>query len=222
MPIRVLVVDDHPVIHEALGTVFQTAPDIESCGYAGTAERAIDLIEEMKPDVAVVDIWLKDIHGLGLVSRIQEEYPGVKVVIFSMCRESAYAERAIRAGALGYVVKTESTTTVLDAIRAAKEGRVYLSERIAARILSRVVRKTPRTGIDTLTDQEMIVFQMLGQSLTVDEIAERLGVSPKTVMAYRRRAKEKLGLQTIGSLVQHAYMWTQGWGVGRVKDQSLN
>lgn len=211
MPIRVVVVDDHPVILEAVNFVIQASDDIHCCGQAGSAETALEVIGETEPDVAVVDISLKDSHGLALIGQIHASYPDIQVVVFSMHRESAYAERAIRAGALGYVMKTEPTERILEAIRRVFDGDVFLSERIASHVLSRVVMNGKRTGVDAFTDQEMVVFQMLGQLFTVDEIADRLDLSPKTVMAYRRQAKEKLGLDTLDSLVHHACRWALGW-----------
>jgi DNA-binding NarL/FixJ family response regulator len=213
MPIRVVGIDDHPVILEALHLVIEAAADIEWCGHAVDTEGALELIKNTHPDIAVVDISLTDSHGLALIGQIHAAFPEIKVVVFSMHRESAYAERAIRAGALGYVMKSEPTWKVLEGIRRVSNGDVYLSERIASHVLSRVVMDGQRTGVDAFTDQEMVVFQMLGQLFTVKEIAERLDLSPKTVMAYRRQAKEKLGLDTLDSLVHHACRWALGWSL---------
>jgi DNA-binding NarL/FixJ family response regulator len=212
-PIRVVVIDDHPVICEALSAALDQEEDMECCGTAGRAGDAIALVEQCKPDVAVVDISLGDAHGLTLVQEIRSTFPNVQVVIYSMSHEAAYAERAIRAGALGYVAKGESSRSVVEAIRTVFTGRVYLNKSVASRMLNKVVKRNgthSRAGIDRLTDQELAVFQMLGQAHSVPEIAERLGVSQKTVVAYRRRAKEKLGLDSVGKLVQQAFQWTQG------------
>jgi len=224
MPIRVVVIDDHPVILEALNVVIDATADIQWCGQAVTADGALELMEKAAPDIAVVDISLRDSHGLALIGQIHAEYPEIQVVVFSMHRESAYAERAIRAGALGYVMKTEPTCRVLEAIRRVADGDVYLSERVASHVLSRVVMNGKRTGVDAFSDQEMVVFQMLGQLFTIKEIADRLDLSPKTVMAYRRQAKEKLGLDTLDSLIHHACRWALGWSMtdANASKQALN
>ena len=212
--IRVLIVDDHPAIREALADTLSTKMDMEFAGEAASAGEALSLIEKVKPDVAVVDISLKDAHGLDLVQNIRIQFPDVQVIVFSMYDESAYAERAIRAGALGYVMKNAPTQSVVEALRCAIRGEVYLSRQMASRILTKVVRgrstQTLRFSVDDLTDREMAVFQMLGQGHGVDEIADRLSLSRKTVETYRRRAKEKLGFDSVSELLQHAIHWTSG------------
>jgi DNA-binding NarL/FixJ family response regulator len=186
---------------------------MELCGQAGSADEAFDLVQEAQPDVAVIDISLQDAHGLDLVQNLRAQYPDLQVVIFSMYDESVYAERALRAGASGYVMKSESTQNVAEAIRTVAQGDVYLSRRMASRILSKVAmgRSTgPGFAIDELTDREMAVFQMLGQGHGVQEIADRLNLSRKTVETYRRRAKEKLGFESVSELLQYAIQWTYG------------
>ncbi len=211
--LRIFVVDDHPAISEALRDVVENRLDMSYVGSSRTAADAIKKVEELQPDIAVVDISLEDSHGLNLVQDIRSTAPNTQVVVFSMYDEVAYAERAIRAGALGYVMKSESTDRVMEAIRSAAKGEVYLSHRMASRILSKVVRgkgKQPRFAVDDLTDREMSVFQMLGQGLSVQDITDRLGLSRKTVETYRRRAKEKLGLDSVSALLQYAIQWNQG------------
>jgi DNA-binding NarL/FixJ family response regulator len=211
--IRVLVVDDHPAIREALGNMLQSKTDLALVGEAASAGEAMKVIEKAKPDVAVVDIALEDVHGLDLVQNIRTQYPDVQIVVFSMYDELAYAERAIRAGAFGYVMKSESTARVLEAIRSVARGEIYLSRRMASRILSKVVKgREHKLGfaMDELTDREMAVFQMLGQGYSMHDITERLHLSRKTVETYRRRAKEKLGFETVAELLQYAVQWTYG------------
>lgn len=212
--IRVIIVDDHPAIRDALADTLSSKMDMEFAGEASSADEALTVIEKIKPDVAVVDISLKDAHGLDLVQNIRIQHPDVNVVVFSMYDESAYAERAIRAGALGYVMKNAPTQSVVDSIRCAMQGEVYLSRRMASRILTKVVRgrgsQTFRFSVDDLTDREMAVFQMLGQGHGIDDIADRLSLSRKTVETYRRRAKEKLGFDSVSELLQHAIHWTSG------------
>jgi DNA-binding NarL/FixJ family response regulator len=215
--IRVVVIDDHPPIREALSHTIMRLHDLVYAGEAESAEFALDLIAESAADVAVVDVSLGEGHGLNLVSEIRARFPNVQVVVFSMYDETAYAERAIRAGALAYVMKTAATDSVVEAIRQAASGRVYLSRRMASRILTRAVKGKVRSigqfGIDDLTDRELSVFQMLGEGKSVEEIATTLDLSRKTVEAYRRGAKEKLGLDSIADLLRHAVIWASDRGM---------
>ena len=218
-PIRVLVVDDHPAVRDAIADAVADQPDMELVGLAGSADEAFDLLRAARPDVAVVDISLGDAHGLDLVQNLRAELPALEVVVFSMYDEAVYAERALRAGARGYVRKSEPTAAVTEAIRAAAAGEIYLARRAASRILSKVAfggRGEPAgegsgergPGLEELTDREMAVFQLLGQGRPPDEIADRLNLSRKTVETYRRRAKEKLGLDSVTELLQFAIQWT--------------
>ncbi len=215
--IRVLVVDDHPAIREALSDTIKNKIDMELCGEASASDEAFRLVEKLKPDVAVVDISLDDAHGLDLVQNIRAQFPDTQVVVFSMYDENVYAERAIRAGASGYLMKSESTQSVIDAIRDVDQGEVHLSRRMASHILNKVAlgrTSGPRFAIDELTDREMAVFQMLGEGYTVDEIKDRLNLSRKTVETYRRRAKEKFGFDSVAELLQYAVQWTYGQARG--------
>lgn len=213
---RVVVVDDHPAIVEALSDVIKTKMGFDLCGSAQNADEAFRLLVETEPDVAVVDIALGDAHGLDLVQNLRAQQPDLQVVIYSMYDESIYAERAIRAGATGYVMKSEPTQVVVEAIRSVARGEVYLSGRMASRMLSKLARGTtsgPGYAIDALTDREVAVFQLLGQGRGVQDIADQLHLSRKTVETYRRRAKEKLGFDSVAQLLQYAVQWTYGQGV---------
>ena len=213
--IRVVVVDDHPAIREAIADTIRAQPGMELCGLAGSASEAFTLTREVQPDVAVIDISLGDAHGLDLVQNLRAQHPHLEVVVFSMYDEEVYAERAIRAGARGYVMKSEPTQSVAEAIRAAAQGEIYLNRRAASRILQKVAgggrgrAEETAPGLEELTDREMAVFQMLGQGRPTEEIAERLNLSRKTVETYRRRAKEKLGFETVTELLQFAIRWEQ-------------
>jgi DNA-binding NarL/FixJ family response regulator len=211
--VRVVIVDDHPAIRDALGSTINSKMDLELCAQASSADEAFRHIEKLQPDVAVIDISLEDAHGLDLVQNVRTQFPKVQVVVFSMYDENVYAERAIRAGASAYLMKSESTQSVVDAIRSVARGEVYLSRTMASRILSKVATRRssgPNFAIDELTDREMAVFQMLGEGYSVEEITERLHLSRKTVETYRRRAKEKLGFETVAELLQYAVQWTYG------------
>lgn len=213
--IRVFLVDDHPAIREAVRETVEGTIDMEICGEAESSDQAFRQIEEQQPDVAIVDISLNDAHGLDLVQNVRAQHPEVRTVVFSMYDENIYAERAIRAGASGYLMKSEPTKSIVEAIRSVNEGEVYLSRRMASRILNKVAlgrTSEPSFAIDELTDREMAVFQMLGEGYSVQEIQDRLSLSRKTVETYRRRAKEKLGFETVSELLQYAVQWTYSQG----------
>lgn len=213
--LRVLLIDDHPVIRDALTDIIESEEDLEVCGEAASSEDALQQIDQTSPHVAIVDISLTDAHGLDLVERMRSQYPEVQTVIFSMFNENIYAERAIRAGATGYLMKSEPMEKIVDAIRSVARGEIYLSHRLSTQILSKVVQKEPSDpsiAVNELTDRELAVFQMLGQGNSIQEIAGRLSLGRKTIEAYRRRAKDKLGFDTINALLQYAVQWTYGQG----------
>ncbi|PQJ36491.1 DNA-binding response regulator [Salinibacter sp. 10B] len=210
---QVFIVDDHPAIREALTASINSKIDMRVVGESGTAKKALRQMGRHEPDVVVVDISLEDAHGLDLVEEIRSRFPDIRVVVFSMYDESVYAERAIRAGASGYVMKSEPTERVVSAIQAVGEGDVYLSQRMSSRILSKVIRQQDyafSSATEQLTDREMTVFQKLGKGESVRDIADELDLSRKTVETYRRRAKEKLGFDTVDELLQYAVQWTYG------------
>ncbi|HET6568596.1 MAG TPA: response regulator transcription factor [Rhodothermales bacterium] len=201
--IRVVVIDDHPAVCQALQVALTHQPDMCFCGYSVTAAEAHQLIESSRPDVAVVDLSLSDAYGLSLIPAIRQSSPGTQVVVFSMGKESAFAERAIRVGALGYVSKTESSAVVIDAIRAAYNGRTHLSPSLALKFISRAIKGSldERAGLDALTDQELAIVHLLGVGRAVHHVAQLMGINRKTVVSYQRRAMEKLGCTTTGDLL---------------------
>ena len=210
-PTRVLVVDDHPAIRDALAAVIGSCHDLIVCAEARTAEEAFKAVEREHPDVAVVDVSLPDAHGLDLVPNLLARHRELRVVMYSVYDELVYAERAIRAGALGYVMKREPTRVVLEAIRYAARDEVYLSRGMASRIVTKAAlrRSTrPSSLTDLLTDREVAVIQLLGEGRSVEDIAERLHLSRKTVETHRRHAKEKLNLDTVPELLMYAIRWT--------------
>lgn len=222
--IRVFLVDDHPAIREAIADRIESTLDLEVVGEAGDAGAAFRKVEEIRPDVAIVDISLTDAHGLDLVQNIRAQLPEVGVVVYSMYDERVYAERAIRAGASGYLMKTDPTKKLLDAIRAVDNGEVYLSRRMASRILNKVARGESSAAsfpIDELTDRELAVFQMLGEGYSIAEIEDRLNLARKTVETYRRRAKEKLGIDSVSKLLQFALQWVSATSAAEHDDSTL-
>lgn len=213
--IKVIIIDDHPAIAKALETIINGQMGIELCGHAATAEEGFELASKLKPDVAVVDISLGDAHGLDVVQNLRIQFEDLHVVVYSMYDDKVYAERALRAGASGYLMKSEPMQHLVSAIRTVADGDVYLSRSMASRILSKVAlgrTSNPMFEVDELTDREMAVFQMLGEGIPVDDITDRLSLSRKTVETYRRRVKEKLGLDSIEELLQYAIEWKHSQG----------
>jgi DNA-binding NarL/FixJ family response regulator len=206
---KVLIVDDHPVVREGLAMHLATQPDLEVCGEAADLPGAMKLLESTQPDVAIIDISLKSSSGIELIRRIRDRGHAVRILVWSMYPENLYAERALRAGAQGYLNKGKATHHVLDAVRAVLQGKVYVSGAIAEQILQRVVGRKHQesSAIDSLSDRELEAFQLIGEGLTTESIADKMHVSPKTVETFRARIKEKLGISNLPELIQRAAQW---------------
>lgn len=209
--IYVYLVDDHPPIRDAIASVLEDTMDVELCGYATESAEARSQMEATAPNVAIVDISLGDEHGLSLVQALRERHPEIDLLVYSMYDESIYAERALRAGASGYLMKTEPPSRLVEAIRRVERGEVYLSAEMKTQVLGGIeisAASEPHFAIDELTDREREVFRLLGEGHSVDEIQEKLDLTRKTIETYRRRAKEKLDLESVTALVQYAVQWT--------------
>jgi DNA-binding NarL/FixJ family response regulator len=208
---RVLVVDDHPAVREALALRIGRQSDMEVCGEAADISEALRLIAETQPSVAVVDISLKAGSGIDLIKRIKDRNDRVRVLVWSMHSESLYAERALRAGALGYINKDQATDRIVEAIRRVMEGKVYLSEAMTERMLKRAVggarEEVAPAPSDVLADRELEVFRLIGEGVKTAEIAERLHLSVKTVETYRDRIRRKLDLSNGTELAHYATQW---------------
>ncbi len=211
---KVLVVDDHPIVREGLADLINKEEDLVVSGWAQDIPETIKAIRSLNPDVVTVDISLGDANGLELIKDIKTQFPDVPVLALSMHQESSYAERAIRAGARGYITKKEATKNVILAIRRVLDGGLYLSEEMKDRLLYSAVGYHDSRGgvspIDRLTDRELEVFSLLGEGKASREIAERLCLSIKTVETYRSRIKDKLHLSSGLKLLQQAFAWTNG------------
>lgn len=208
--IKILVVDDHPVVRDGLSALLATEPDLEVCGEAEDLAGALSLLKTSRPDVAIVDVSLKSGNGIDLVKRIRAHDDTMRVVVWSMYPEELYAERALRAGAQGYVHKGRSTREILTALRVVLDGKVYLSGEQADRLLRRLVggsKDTARAPVECLSDRELEAFELMGQGRTTEQIAEAMHISPKTVETFRARIKEKLELDNITELIQRATEW---------------
>jgi len=208
---RVFIVDDHPIVRQGLALLINREPDLAVCGDAEEAGSALRGIEELKPNLIVVDISLNGPDGLDLLKDIRARDPNLPVLILSMLDELLYAERALRAGASGYIMKQEATERVLVAIRRILGGEIYVSDRMANRMLHRFVggnQVEQRSPIADLTDRELEVFRLIGDGHGTRQIAEELHISVKTVESYQAHIKEKLSLKNARELVQRAIQWT--------------
>jgi DNA-binding NarL/FixJ family response regulator len=207
---KVFLVDDHPLVREWLSQLIQREDDLAVCGEAEDTQEALNKIEETKPDIVVADISLKNTHGLELVKDLQARLPSLPVLVLSMHDESLYAERVLRAGAKGYITKQEATKRILQAVRQVLSGQIYISEKMASRMVHKMVMgraESQKSAIERLTDRELEVFQLIGRGQGTRRIASELHLGIKTVESYRARIKEKLKLEDGTQLLQHAIQW---------------
>lgn len=212
---KVLLVDDHPIVRQGLAELIGRESDMTVCGQAESAAAALDLTEKTQPDLALVDISLDDMNGLVLVKGLKSRQRNLRVLILSMHDEALYAERALRAGAHGYIMKREAPTKVIAGIRRVLAGDVYLSDDISARIMRKFASGTDaaeESPVARLSDRELEVYNHIGQGLKTSQIAAKLNLSVKTIETYREHIKEKLGLNDATELVQSAIKWAHGEG----------
>jgi DNA-binding NarL/FixJ family response regulator len=205
---KVLLVDDHPIVRQGLAQLINQEPDLTVCGHAEDANGALRGIAANRPDIVILDISLNGPDGLSVLKDIRLSDATLPVLVLSMHDESLYAERALRAGANGYIMKQEATERVLEAIRRIRGGEVYVSDRIAKRLLRQIV--SPSSGkspVEALSDRELAVFRLIGNGRGTREIADDLHISIKTVESYQAHIKEKLSLKNGRELVQRAYEW---------------
>lgn len=213
---RVFVVDDHPIVRQGLALLINQEPDLTVCGEAEEAESLLHGIASLEPDILVLDISLPGSDGIEALKSVRAAHPDLPVLILSMHEESIYAERALRAGANGYIMKQEATDTVLVALRRILAGEVYISDRATSRMLQRIVARPAtrqRTSVASLSDRELEVFRLIGSGLGTKEIAEKLQISAKTVESYQAHIKKKLSLPSARALVQRAIEWKISEGV---------
>ena len=207
---HVIVVEDHPVLCDGLKQLIGSQPDLACVGVADNTSDAKRLAEECKPDLMVLDLRLKEGDGLDFIKTLRAEYPELKVLVLSQYDELLFAERALRAGASGYIMKENTTDEVLRAVRKVLRGELYFSERVAAAVVQRTLREKPvpsRNGVERLSDREMQVFQLLGAAYSPREIAEQFHLSRKTVETHCEKIKHKLNLQTAAELKRFARQW---------------
>lgn len=209
---RILVVDDHAVLREGLVAQINREPDLVVCGEAEDARQALAAVEKLQPDLVLADITLPGRNGLELIRDLRALQPGLPVLVLSMHDASVFAERALRAGGRGYISKRQSGERLVAAIRRVLSGQIYLSDDVSTRLLSslsgRPAARTP-SPVELLTDRELEVFTLIGQARETKEIAQRLGMSVKTVEAHRASLKRKLRLRTGPELTRHAVLWVE-------------
>jgi DNA-binding NarL/FixJ family response regulator len=209
---KILIVDDHPIFCLGMSEVINKEKDLMVCGSEESAPKAVKAIAELKPDLVIVDISLKDSDGIDLVKEITIRFPGLPVLMLSMYDESLYAERALLAGARGYIMKQEATTLVAQALRKVLKGEIYASANVKEKAFQRhVAQHGPinKSPIEILTDRELEVLRLIGEGLSTREIAGRLHLSIKTIGTYRENIKDKLGLKHYTQLVKMAVFWSQ-------------
>ncbi len=216
-PAKVLIVDDHPAVREALMLRISRQKDLRVCGQAADLPTALCLVRQTRPDVAVIDIALANSNGIDLIKRIKARDKSVRMLVWSMYNESLYAERALRAGALGYITKEQATQRILDAIRCVAANKIFLTPELSENILRRSLGGHKELGgapADSLSDRELEAFSLFGQGLTTQDVAVKMHISKKTVETYRVRIKEKLGVHSANEVVQRAAQWLFEEGKG--------
>lgn len=209
---QILIVDDHPVVREGLAAILNHEPDLQVCGEAEEAHQAVKRIAELKPDIVIADISLKNSDGLDLTRRIKTKYPHLSVIVLSVHDESLYAERALLAGAQAYLMKDAVSDNIIRAIRTVLNGEIYVSPAISRRFLRQIAGDragAAQSPVETLSDREFEIFRLIGEGYKASQIAEQLHRSIKTIETHRARIKEKLGFDTAAELLRHAIQWNK-------------
>jgi DNA-binding NarL/FixJ family response regulator len=209
---RILIVDDHPLFCEGLRRMIDRHPALTVCGQAPDAVSAMKAVAELKPDLVMVDISLEKTNGIDLIKSLKAKHEDLPILVVSMHDESLYAERALRAGAQGYIMKNQPIQIVRDAIFKVVAGEIFLSEKMSASVLSRLLlgkKDGPVSSVDQLSDRELEVFQMLGQGKSSRQIAQDLNLTIPTIHSFRNRIKEKLQFGNSTELTLHAMQWVR-------------
>ena len=207
---KIVVVDDHPIVRQGLTELVNREVDLEICGQCADAIQAMQTIKQLQPDMAIVDISLKGTNGVELIKNIKLRYPHMSILALSMHDESVYAERVLRAGADGYIMKAEATENVITAIRRIIGGQIYLSDRMGPKLLRKLVGLAPGASVspvDCLSDRELEVFRLIGQGYPTRQIAAKLCLSTKTIDTHRAHIREKLNIAGGAELLQYAIKW---------------
>ncbi|HEY1050650.1 MAG TPA: response regulator transcription factor [Prosthecobacter sp.] len=208
---RIVLIDDHPIMRRGLAVLIRAEKGLDVCGEAGSAREGLEVIEKLKPDLAVIDLTLPDKNGLELVKDVRAAFPATQCVVLSMHDEAMYGERALRAGARGYVMKEAAADHLVTAIHKVLGGGLYVSEALNARMLEQMTgaARSKPSGMDALTDREMEILELIGKGVATKNIAAQLCISARTVEAHRAHIKEKLGITEGAALVRHAVQWVE-------------
>jgi DNA-binding NarL/FixJ family response regulator len=207
---KIFIVDDHPIVRQGLTAIINHEKDLEICGEADEAREAFKAVSELKPDLVIVDITLKNSDGIELTKNLKAQYPTLLVIVLSIHDESTYAERVLRAGAQGYLMKEVVSQNIVSAIRTVLGGEIYVSNTMGKKLLRKLAggkADTISAPIDSLSDRELEIFRLIGQGYRISKIAESMHLSVKTVETYRARIKEKLSLADADELLQYAIKW---------------
>lgn len=208
---RIILVEDHPIVRQGLAQLINHQPGLTVIGEADTAARALELVRANKPDLVVLDVSLPKTSGLELIKQLKAEKPNLPMLVISMHDETLYAERALRAGARGYIMKKEPSEKMLLAINRVLKGEIYVSDRMKQKMLQHLVNNQlpdeNGSPLDHLSDRELEVFQLLGNGFATRQIAEQLNLSIKTIESYRENLKLKLNVKSGAELIQHAIQW---------------
>jgi DNA-binding NarL/FixJ family response regulator len=203
-------VEDHPIFRRGLAQLINSTEDLQVCGETDDFMGAVNIIKETNPDLVIIDITLKNGNGIELIKDIKAQYPKIKIIVLSMHDEKVYAERALRAGANGYMMKHEAPETILKVIHHVLADNIYVSDEIAARIFNMFLDgRRDDSPVNILTDRELEIFQLIGSGLGSKQIASKLHISVKTVENHRAHIKEKLNIKSAIDLVQQAALWMQ-------------
>lgn len=209
-PVRILLVDNHPLVRQALKEIIARERDLEVCGEAEDRDKALAAMGAGQPDLAILDLGLKTSDGLELIKDIRLRWPGVLILVLSMYDETLYAERAIRAGASGYIAKQEPAARIMQAVRKVLSGEIYWSEKVAAQVASKIARPElhpRRLPSDLLSERELQVFELIGTGASTSQIAASLHIDVSTVATHRARIKAKMRYRSAGELLQAAIRW---------------
>lgn len=209
---KIYIVDDHPLMRKGMAMTLENSVEFTVCGQSESAEDALSEIPSIKPDACVVDISLPGMNGIELVKNLLAQLPDMKILVVSRHDEELYAERAIRAGAKGYVMKLEAGDVLVTAVRQIMNGGIYLSDKIGSQLIMKIAsgQSAGDNPLEILSDRELEVFELTGKGESTKEIAQRLHVSVKTIDTYRARIKEKMNLKTANELMRRAVQWVEG------------
>jgi len=211
-PARILMVDDHAIVRHGMGVLLQAAPDLTICGEAGDYDEALALLLSLKPDVAVIDLILKDRSGLDMIREARTKGVTCPLLVMSMHDENTHAEKSLRAGAQGYIMKEQADELLVDALRTVLSGGLYVSNDIKARMLKTYIDgedAPPEAGVGSLTDREKEIFECLGRGMTTRKIAEQYGLSARTVEVHRARIKKKMQCDDAAQVLRAAVKWVE-------------